>query len=114
MAEEELEAPEVHAVVVAGSRAGTEAVDVLVAWTDLEAIEEIATAVLAQIREELGPADSFAGEVTFYLPPRYVADDPPALAELGLRLTMATMLWRTAAGVPWTVRVLRALAPAAD
>jgi hypothetical protein len=112
MAEPEpLEAPEVHAVVVEGSKAGTEAVDVLIAWTDLEAIEAIATSVLDQLRDELGPAPTFAGEVTFYLPPAYTPDDAPAIARIGLRLKMATMLWRTAEGAPWAIQVVRGLAP---
>lgn len=110
--DEALEQPEVHAVVVAGSVPGTEAVDVLVAWHDLEAIEGIAQAVLDQIRDELAPAPTFAGEVTFYLSPDDVPATPETIAKLGLRLTMGTMLWRTQAGKPWTVRVVHGVAPA--
>lgn len=109
MADEELEAPEVHAVVVAGTAPGTEAVDVLIAWDDLAEIEAAAATVLEDVREQLGEAPSFAGEVRFFLAPEFVADDPEAISALASRLRLRTALWRTSARRPWAITVIRGL-----
>jgi hypothetical protein len=78
--QEPLEAPYVRAVVVPGSQPDTEAVDVLIAWHDLDQIAATARRVLPQVHAMMTDEPRFGGEVTFVVATDFL--DEPAL-EIG-------------------------------